>query len=144
MQLQMAAKPSVLRWHLANTNECGLQSSSSVCQITIVFFAFAFVFVQQRIYLLTACDRVEAQEKMISLRDRADKDVQQHMAEMKELIRVIDQDRRLREFMNAKSKEREEDRQLVAWRQRKGSSALCRLSSEIHFLNFSCFLDCAI
>jgi len=71
--------------------------------------------------------RVEAQEKMISLRDRAEKDVQQHTAEMKELIRVIDQDRRLRAFMNAKSKEREEDRQLVAWRQRKGSSAVCYL-----------------
>ena len=66
------------------------------------------------------CGRVEAQEKMITLRDRADKDVQQHNAEMKELIRIIDHDRRLREFMNAKSKEREEDRQLVAWRQRKG------------------------
>ena len=57
---------------------------------------------------------------MITLRDRADKDVQQHNAEMKELIRVIDRDRRLREFMNAKSKERDEDQQLVAWRLRKG------------------------
>jgi len=64
--------------------------------------------------------RVEAQEKMASLKDRADKDVQQHNAEMKELIRIIDHDRRLREFMNAKSKERDEDQQLVAWRLRKG------------------------
>ena len=59
----------------------------------------------------------------MSLRDRADKEVQQHNAEMKELIRVIDHDRRLRGFMNAKSKEREEDQQLVAWRLRKGLSA---------------------
>jgi len=57
---------------------------------------------------------------MASLKDRADKDVQQHNAEMKELIRIIDHDRRLREFMNAKSKERDEDQQLVAWRLRKG------------------------
>lgn len=60
---------------------------------------------------------------MIILRDRAEKDVQQHNAEMKELIRIIDHDRRLREFMNAKSREREEDRQLVAWRLRKGWSS---------------------
>jgi len=60
---------------------------------------------------------------MITLQDRAEKDVQQHNSEMKELIRVIDHDRRLREFMNAKSKERDEDQQLVAWRVRKGRSA---------------------
>ena len=57
---------------------------------------------------------------MASMSDRADKDVQQHNAEMKEMIRVVDRDRRLREFMNAKSKERHEDQQLVAWRLRKG------------------------
>jgi len=56
----------------------------------------------------------------MTLNDRAEKDVQQHQAEMKELIRVVDRDRKLREFMNAKSKEREEDQQLVAWRLRKG------------------------
>jgi len=60
---------------------------------------------------------------MATLKDRAEKDMQQHNAEMKELIRVIDYDRRLREFMNVKSKEREEDEQLVAWRVRKGLSA---------------------
>jgi len=63
---------------------------------------------------------MEAQEKMASLSDRAEKDVQQHNAEIKESIRVIYRDRRLREFMNAKSKVREEDQQLVAWRVRKG------------------------
>jgi len=57
---------------------------------------------------------------MASLNDRTEKEIQQHNAEMKELIRVVDRDRRLREFMNAKSKEREEDQQLVAWRVRKG------------------------
>jgi len=57
---------------------------------------------------------------MVSLNDRAEKDMQQHNSEMKELIRITDRDRRLREFMNAKSKELREDRQLVAWRVRKG------------------------
>jgi len=70
---------------------------------------------------LNALYRVESQEKMASMSDRAEKDVQQHNAEMKEMIRVIDRDRRLREFMYIKSKEREEDQQLVAWRVRKGS-----------------------
>jgi len=67
---------------------------------------------------------VEAQEKMASLNDRAEKELQQHNSEMKELIRVIDYDNRLRDFMNAKSKERDEDRQLVEWRVRKGRWAL--------------------
>ena len=52
-------------------------------------------------------------------------------------MRIIDHDRKLREFMNMKSKERQEDPQLVYWRQRKGergaehmryvSSCLCQL-----------------
>ncbi len=57
---------------------------------------------------------------MILLKEKSDKDLQQHNAEMKELVRIIDHDRRLREFMNTKGKEREEDAQLVAWRQQKG------------------------
>ena len=57
---------------------------------------------------------------MLLLKEKADKDLQQHNAEMKELIRIIDHDRKLREFMNTKGKERQEDPQLVAWRQRKG------------------------
>jgi len=63
--------------------------------------------------------RDEAQAKMLLLKEKADKDLQQHNAEMKELVRIIDHDRKLREFMNTKGKERQEDPQLVAWRQRK-------------------------
>jgi hypothetical protein len=65
-------------------------------------------------------DRVEAQEKMVLLNEKADKDIQQHNAEMKELVRIIDHDRKLREFMNTKTREREEDKQLVLWRTKKG------------------------
>jgi hypothetical protein len=36
---------------------------------------------------------------------------------MKELLRIIDHDRNLREFMGIKGQERQEDPQLVAWRQ---------------------------
>ena len=58
---------------------------------------------------------------MILLKEKADKDLQQHNAEMKELVRIIDHDRKLRDFMYMKGKEREEDKQLVKWRERKGT-----------------------
>ncbi|XP_041377730.1 coiled-coil domain-containing protein 63-like isoform X2 [Gigantopelta aegis] len=63
--------------------------------------------------------RDEAQTKMIILKEKADKDMQQHNAEMKELVRIIDHDRKLKEFMGIKGQERQEDPQLVAWRQKK-------------------------
>ncbi|XP_002733759.1 coiled-coil domain-containing protein 63-like [Saccoglossus kowalevskii] len=70
----------------------------------------------------TAYDqRDEAQAKMILLKEKADKDMSQHNAEMKELQRIIDHDRKLREFMMIKSKEREEDEYLRAIRQKKES-----------------------
>ncbi|XP_059141450.1 coiled-coil domain-containing protein 63-like [Physella acuta] len=68
----------------------------------------------------TAYDqRDDAQAKMIILKEKADKDVQQHNTEMKELVRIIDHDRKLKEFMGIKGQERQEDPQLVAWRQQK-------------------------
>lgn len=66
--------------------------------------------------------RDEAQAKMILLKEKADKDLQQHNAEMKELIRIIDHDRKLREFMGIKGQERTEDPQLVAWRQKRDAA----------------------
>lgn len=63
--------------------------------------------------------RDEAQAKMILLKERADKDLQQHNAEMKELVRILDHDRKLKEFMGIKGQERQEDDQLKAWRQQK-------------------------
>ncbi|KAK2148881.1 hypothetical protein LSH36_477g01000 [Paralvinella palmiformis] len=63
--------------------------------------------------------RDEAQSKMILLKEKSDKDIQQHETEMKELIRIIDHDRRLKEFMNSKNKDRPEDSQLVKWRQER-------------------------
>lgn len=63
--------------------------------------------------------RDDAQAKMIILKEKADKDLQQHNTEMKELVRIIDHDRKLKEFMGIKGQERQEDPQLVAWRQKK-------------------------
>lgn len=75
--------------------------------------------------------RVEAQEKMVLLREKAEKDIQQHNAEMKELIRIIDHDYKLREFMNTKGKDRDEDKQLVTWRERKGVHR-CSHNSQVY------------
>ncbi|XP_030400691.1 coiled-coil domain-containing protein 114 [Gopherus evgoodei] len=50
--------------------------------------------------------RDEAQTKLGQLRDKAEKDLAQHGAEMKELQRVLDHDRRLRNFLDVKVQER--------------------------------------
>ncbi|XP_067402542.1 outer dynein arm-docking complex subunit 1 [Emydura macquarii macquarii] len=50
--------------------------------------------------------RDEAQTKLGQLREKAEKDLAQHGAEMKELQRVLDHDRRLRHFLAVKVQER--------------------------------------
>ncbi|KAG6921017.1 coiled-coil domain containing 114, partial [Chelydra serpentina] len=50
--------------------------------------------------------RDEAQTKLGQLREKAEKDLAQHGAEMKELQRVLDHDRRLRHFLDIKVQER--------------------------------------
>ncbi|KAG9481626.1 hypothetical protein GDO78_010721 [Eleutherodactylus coqui] len=50
--------------------------------------------------------RDEAQTKMLQMKEKAEKDLNQHTAEIKELQRVIDHDRRLKEFMGTKTQER--------------------------------------
>uniref|UniRef100_A0A8C9WLB2 ODAD1 central coiled coil region domain-containing protein n=1 Tax=Scleropages formosus TaxID=113540 RepID=A0A8C9WLB2_SCLFO len=50
--------------------------------------------------------RVEAQSKMVQLKEKADKDLAQYSEEMKELESVIAHERRLKEFISTKSKER--------------------------------------
>ena len=43
---------------------------------------------------------------MIALKEKADKDLLQYNMELKELIRIIDHDRKLKEFMRVKGEER--------------------------------------
>eukprot|EP00061_Rhincodon_typus_P014666 g41838.t1 len=50
--------------------------------------------------------RDEAQTKMQQMKEKAEKDLALHAAEMKELQRVIDHDRKLKEFMGIKTQER--------------------------------------
>jgi len=67
--------------------------------------------------------REEAQTKMVLMRDKEDKDKQQHYTELKEVIRVINHDKKLKEFMRIKTQERSEDDELIAWRKRKDTEA---------------------
>lgn len=87
-------------------------------------------------------NRVEAQEKMVLLREKSEKDIQQHNAEMKELIRIIDHDYKLREFMNTKGKDRDEDKQLVTWRERKGTKKLFAANSIMFMLQLLLLCRC--
>ncbi|XP_059808076.1 coiled-coil domain-containing protein 114 isoform X1 [Hypanus sabinus] len=49
--------------------------------------------------------RDEAQTKMLQLKEKGEKDMSLHTAEMKELQRVIDHDKKLKEFMGIKAQE---------------------------------------
>ncbi|XP_022344643.2 coiled-coil domain-containing protein 63-like [Crassostrea virginica] len=53
-------------------------------------------------------ERDEAQNKMLALKERSEKDIAQQEVEMKELYRIIDHDNRLKEFMMFKACERTE------------------------------------
>ena len=64
--------------------------------------------------------RDEAQQKMVVLREKAEKDRQQYEAEIKELQRLLDHDKKLKEFMGIKTQERKEDSQQLWWKQKKG------------------------
>lgn len=64
--------------------------------------------------------REDAQTKLLALKDKADKELAQYRMELKELIRVIDHDQRLRNFMSRKDQERSEaHREIEATRRRK-------------------------
>ena len=52
--------------------------------------------------------RDDAQNKMMALKEKAEKELAHYNMELKELIRVIDHDRKLREFMGRKDQERTE------------------------------------
>lgn len=67
--------------------------------------------------------REEAQAKMVLMRDKEDKDKMQLNSDLKELIRVIDHDKKLKEFMKIKTQERQEDEELISWRKKKEAEA---------------------
>ena len=59
-------------------------------------------------YMYVTVNRDEAQNKMLALKEKADKEMSQYNTELKELARIIDHDRKLREFMSRKDQERTE------------------------------------
>ena len=52
--------------------------------------------------------RDDAQNKMLALKEKADKEIGQYNNDLKEQIRVIDHDRKLKDFMSRKVQERSE------------------------------------
>jgi len=52
--------------------------------------------------------RDEAHNRMQSLREKSERDISQYYAELKDLLRIIDHDKKLHEFMTTKSEERGE------------------------------------
>ena len=60
------------------------------------------------ISVYVSVNRDEAQNKMLALKEKADKEMSQYNTELKELARIIDHDRKLREFMSRKDQERTE------------------------------------
>ncbi|KAM4704002.1 outer dynein arm-docking complex subunit 1 [Rhinophrynus dorsalis] len=73
----------------------------------------------------TAYDaRDEAQTKMMQLKEKAEKDLNQHTAEIKELQRIIDHDRRLKEFMGTKTQERAISEEVLDARRRREKEEL--------------------
>lgn len=52
--------------------------------------------------------RDEAQAKMLALKEKNDKDIAQYKTEFMELERIIDHERKLKEFMRVKGEERAE------------------------------------
>ncbi|OON22907.1 hypothetical protein X801_01188 [Opisthorchis viverrini] len=63
--------------------------------------------------------REDAAQRIQQLTEKAEKDTQQHNNEMKELVRLIDHDRKLKHFMKIKATERQEDPQLTAWKAKR-------------------------
>ncbi|TGZ55442.1 hypothetical protein CRM22_010404 [Opisthorchis felineus] len=63
--------------------------------------------------------REDATQRIQQLTEKAEKDTQQHNNEMKELVRLIDHDRKLKHFMKIKATERQEDPQLTAWKAKR-------------------------
>ncbi|XP_072282742.1 outer dynein arm-docking complex subunit 1 [Pyxicephalus adspersus] len=70
--------------------------------------------------------RDEAQTKMQQMKEKAEKDLNQHTAEIKELQRVIDHDRRLKEFMGTKTQERSISEEVLDARRRREKEAIER------------------
>lgn len=64
-------------------------------------------------------DRDDAQNKMLALKEKAEKELTHYNVELKELIRVIDHDQKLREFMSRKDQERTEAHEEMELMKRK-------------------------
>lgn len=76
--------------------------------------------------------RDEAQHRMASLRERADRDMTMYNADIKDLMRVLQHDRKLREFMTTKAEDRVTilEHELLARTRKKLETQLSGLKQE--------------
>ena len=61
----------------------------------------------------------EAQQKMLALKEKSDKEMIQYNNELKEIKRILEHDRKLKEFMTAKAQERDMDEEAIAKKRKK-------------------------
>ena len=66
------------------------------------------------------CGRDEAQGKIQALKERSEKDRQQHDTELKDLLRTISHDNKVKDFMGIKASERMEYKAEEAAKKKKG------------------------
>jgi uncharacterized protein YkwD len=85
--------------------------------------------------------RDEAQTKILALREKAEKEYQSYIQEIKELDRALEQDRKLKEFMATKMMHRKGQpltakmgikKGIYFLTFRKGESEQCQFSSRIY------------
>lgn len=67
--------------------------------------------------------RDDSQNRMMALKDKAEKELSHYNMELKELIRVIDHDRKLKLFMSRKDQERTEAHEEIEAMKRKKEDA---------------------
>ena len=78
--------------------------------------------------------RDEAQHRMASLRERTERDLAMYTAEIKDVMRVIEHDRKLREFMTTKAEDRVSilEQELIAQTLKKLENQLSGLKQEVN------------
>ena len=81
--------------------------------------------------------RDEAQNKMMALKERNDKDMAQHETEMKDLQRIIKHDNKLKEFMGIKVHDRADLKEEELAKKRKGKGNSESYITVRVFANFS-------
>ena len=82
------------------------------------------------------CIRDEAQAKMLALKEKSDKEMIQYNVELKEIRRILEHDRKLKEFMTVKAQEREMDEESLARKRKKDAAEKAEKAEEAITVSF--------